>query len=104
MGYCGSPYQVGSFSAGKDNTYGKTICTIVYGPYCESPWNFKDNHFGPGYSIHSPVLGTFSCRSWYTTDPQFSLSSSDRWPDRENQSDSGGYAQGVCTHLQSKMR
>src|SRR6185312_11610768 len=99
MGYCGSSHQVGTFSAGKDNTYGKTICPIVYGPYCESPRGSKDNHFGPGYSIHCPVLGTLSRRSWYTTDPQFSLSSSDRWPDRENKSNFEGYAQSVCAHL-----
>ena len=48
MGYCGSSHQVGPLSTGKDHTYGEAICPVIFGSYCESSWNSKDNHFGPG--------------------------------------------------------
>ena len=52
-----------------------------------------------GTQFTSKFLESVACDFGYQARVQYSLSSTDRWTDRESQSDFGGYVESLCARL-----
>ena len=91
--------KVAHFIPVKNHLYKCEVGQDIYDQDRMSAWSSEDHRIRQRNTVYLKVLESVAPHFGYQARFQYSLSSADRWIDRESQSDSAGHVESMCTRL-----